>query len=87
MTEVLKAFDEGLSSNEGVQIVGKKPRFKVRRLKAMPMPPNLRRVGLGVSKRWPTAGLLDMLKESDLRTALRKRNCASGCVCTGWGPT
>lgn len=68
MTEALTAFDEGLPSNEGVQIVGNKPRFKVRRLKAVRRPANLRKLGREVTKRWPMTGLLDILKEADLRT-------------------
>lgn len=78
MTEALSAFDKGLPGNEGVQIVGKKPRFKVRRLKAQPVAAGLRRVSREVSRRWPMTGLLDMLKEVELRTNFTRFLCSPG---------
>lgn len=68
MTEALKGFDTGLPDNEGVKIVGTKPRFKVRRLKAVRQPTNLRKLAKELQNRWPMTGLLDILKEADLRT-------------------
>jgi TnpA family transposase len=68
MTDALTRLDRGLRRNGTVRI---DPRRRhpiiVSPLDAQPEPPNLEALKDELSRRWPMTGLLDILKEADLR--------------------
>ena len=73
------------------------------KLDPQPEPENILALKADLAARWPMTGLLDMLKETDLRVGfsdafrqphgLREHGpgdrCSSACCCafTAWGPT
>ncbi len=64
----LEELDAGMPKNAGVRISERSGgRIFVSPLKPRPEPPNLDKLKAEVGRRWPSAGLLDVLKEADLR--------------------
>jgi len=80
MSEALTLLDRSLPKNPHVKILQKRHGWiALSPLNAQPEPVNLSELKSEILKRWPMTSLLDMLKETDLRTelclALRKRQC------------
>lgn len=69
MADALAALNDELPRNRTVQIVerGGKSRIRLSKVEAQPDPVNLSRLKAEVTRRWPMTGLLDVLKETDLR--------------------
>ena len=68
MEEALGGLDAGMPKNAGVRISERSGgRISVSPLKPRPDPPNLDALKAEIGRRWPTTGLLDVLKEADLR--------------------
>jgi TnpA family transposase len=68
MEAALEGLDAGMPKNETVRISDRSGgRISVSKLKPRPEPPNLDALKAEIGKRWPTTGLLDVFKESDLR--------------------
>src|SRR5262249_22714397 len=53
-------------------------RIRLSPLPALPEPPNLARLKREVGERWPATGLLDMLKEADLRIGFTEQFVSAG---------
>ncbi|MFQ5853144.1 MAG: Tn3 family transposase, partial [Candidatus Binatia bacterium] len=70
MREALSAFDAGLPGNPAVNILPKgKGWIRLSPLKSQPEPQNLACLRGEIAERWPMTNLLDILKETDLRTS------------------
>jgi TnpA family transposase len=68
LTEALTAFDRTLPQNPHVQVLPKAGGWiALSPLEAQPEPANLLALKADLAVRWPMTGLLDMLKETDLR--------------------
>jgi TnpA family transposase len=68
LTEALTAFDRTLPQNPYVQILSKAGGWiALSPLDPQPEPENLLTLKADLAARWPMTGLLDMLKETDLR--------------------
>jgi len=70
MTAGLTALNRELPKNPGVQVLTSKKgngRINVTPLEALPEPPMLASLKAEVGRRWPMTGLLEVLKEADLR--------------------
>lgn len=69
MIRTLKRLDEGLPSNPKVKILNKKKGswISISPSEAQPEPENLGMLKREIARRWPMTGLLDVLKETDLR--------------------
>jgi TnpA family transposase len=64
----LSTLDNGLPNNPGVRILERRNGWiSVSPLTAQPEPPNLLKLKREINHRWPLTGLLEMLKETDLR--------------------
>jgi TnpA family transposase len=64
----LSTLDSNLPKNPGVRILERKNGWiSVSPLAAQPEPPNLLKLKGEINHRWPLTGLLEMLKETDLR--------------------
>ena len=69
MTEGLEALNRTLPRDPRVRLAAhRKYPIVVSPLKPHPMPPTLDALGTEFGRRWPMTGLLDILKEADLRT-------------------
>ena len=69
MREALGAFDAELPGNPAVKILSKRKGWiQLSPLKPQPEPPNLGHMKAEIAERWPMTNLLDILKETDLRT-------------------
>jgi len=69
LTEALKQLDTGMPTNPKVKILTKKHGWiSVSPFEALPAPENLGALKREVGQRWPATSLLDVLKETDLRT-------------------
>jgi len=68
LADALRALDHGIPHNPGVRL---DPRRRhpiiVTPLEAQPEPPGLTAIKAELGRRWPMTGLLDVLKEADLR--------------------
>jgi TnpA family transposase len=69
MTKALERLNERLPRNAHVRLDPrrKKKPIVVSKIEAQPEPPNLAALKTELGRRWPMTGLLDVLKESDLR--------------------
>lgn len=68
MQTALRTLDRGLPKNPGVRILERKNGWiSVSPLAAQPEPLNLLKLKREINHRWPLTGLLEMLKETDLR--------------------
>ncbi len=68
MTDALKVLDGGLAANRHVRILKRGGgRIAVTPLERQPEPVGLIALKAEMARRWPMTGLLDMLKEADLR--------------------
>lgn len=68
MKTALSTLDGGLPKNAGVRILERRNGWiSVSPLSAQPEPSNLLQLKREVNRRWPLTGLLEMLKETDLR--------------------
>ena len=69
MQEALNMLDEGLPTNPYLKIISKKGGgwINLSPLEALPEPAQLDRLKAEVARRWAMPGLLDFLKETDLR--------------------
>jgi Tn3 transposase DDE domain len=73
MNEALTLLDRSLPRNPHVKILQKRHgRIALSPLNAQPEPVNLSQLKSEILKRWPMTSLLDMLKETDLRTGFSK---------------
>ena len=73
MSEALTLLDRGLPKNPHVKILQKGHGWiALSSLNAQPEPVNLLELKSEILKRWPLTSLLDMLKETDLRTDFSK---------------
>ena len=69
MAKELAALDQGMPTNTGVKILQKKGGWiSLSPFEAQAEPPNLGALKQEVFRRWPATSLLDVLKETDLRT-------------------
>lgn len=69
MREALSAFDAELPGNPAVKILPKRKGWiQLSPLKSQSDPPNLGRLKAEIAEHWPMTNLLDILKETDLRT-------------------
>lgn len=69
MTEALNVLNRGMPANPGVKILPKKGGWiSVSPFEPQAEPPNLSSLKQEVFRRWPATSLLDVLKETDLRT-------------------
>jgi TnpA family transposase len=81
MAEALAMLDRELPANPDVRLVLRsngKNAIRLSPLTALPDPPNLIRLKLELSRRWPATSLLDMLKEVDLRIRFTEQFVTSG---------
>ena len=73
MANALKKFESGLHKNSSVELIagcsGRRSRIKLSPLKAQPDPPNLGALKKEIAERWSMTSLLDIVKETDLRTS------------------
>lgn len=67
MTQSLSMLNAGMPKNPKVRILNKKRWISLSSLETQPDPLNLLRLKREIDRRWPMTGLLDMLKEADLR--------------------
>lgn len=68
MTEALAQLDKGMPRNPGVRLDPRRRHpIVVSPLEPQPEPPNLEALKVELGRRWPMTGLLDILKETDLR--------------------
>jgi len=68
LATALAALDRAMPRNTGVQILTRGGGWiKASPLDPLPEPPTLTRLKGEIGQRWPMTGLLDMLKEADLR--------------------
>jgi TnpA family transposase len=68
MGEALARLDRGMPRNPGVRLDPRRRHpIVVSPLEAQPEPPNLEALKAELGRRWPMTGLLDVLKEADLR--------------------
>jgi TnpA family transposase len=73
MREALHTLDAGLSKNPGVRIGPKRGGWiTLTPLAAQPEPPQLKAFKAELNATWPMTGLLDMIKETDLRLGFTK---------------
>jgi hypothetical protein len=73
MNEALTLLDRSLPKNPHVKILQKRHGWiALSPLNAQPEPVNLSQLKSEILKRWPMTSLLDMLKETDLRTGFSK---------------
>jgi hypothetical protein len=73
MNEALSLLDRSLPKNPHVKILQKRHGWiALSPLNAQPEPVNLSQLKSEILKRWPMTSLLDMLKETDLRTDFSK---------------
>lgn len=74
MSEVLSAFDLNIKNNKKVSIVKKNEKFRISisQSEQQPEPRNLLALKNEIHKRWPMIKLLDVLKETSLRTGFLK---------------
>ena len=73
MEEALAAFDQTLPKNPNVRILAKGDGWiSVSPLAPQPETTNLTHIKTEVGRRWPMTGLLDVLKEADLRIGFTK---------------
>ncbi|MEO0887656.1 MAG: Tn3 family transposase [Cyanobacteria bacterium J06634_6] len=64
----LGKLEQGMPKNKGVRIQTRKNGWiSVSPVEAQPDPPNLLKLKAEIARRWPLTGLLEMLKETDLR--------------------
>ncbi|XOD55302.1 Tn3 family transposase (plasmid) [Deinococcus sp. VB343] len=71
MEQALAALDRELPSNSSVKIVTTKKgkgRISLGKLEPLPDPPNITRLTAALVQHWPMTNLLDVLKETALRT-------------------
>jgi len=81
MTDALAMLDRGLPTSPEVRLVFRsngKHAIRLSPLTALPDPPNLIRLKLELSRRWPATSLLDMLKEVDLRIRFTEQFVTAG---------
>ncbi|MBY0462567.1 MAG: Tn3 family transposase [Alphaproteobacteria bacterium] len=70
MRGALTMFNNGIPKNTKVKILAKKGGYiSLSPLDAQAPPPNLEAIKKQVFERWPTVGLLDILKETNFRTS------------------
>jgi TnpA family transposase len=68
MAAALSQLDRGMPRNPGVRLVPRRRHpIVVRPLEPQPEPPGLGALKVELGRRWPMTGLLDVLKEADLR--------------------
>ena len=72
MREALSTLDAGLAGNADVRLGERRGKswITLTPLEAQPEPDNIVKIKAELQSRWPMTGLLDMVKESDLRLSL-----------------
>jgi len=79
MQAALRAFHDGLPKNPAVHILTKKGGWiALTPLDAQPEPVNLARLKAEVTRHWPMTGLLDFLKEAELRIGFTEEFTSAG---------
>ena len=74
LRDALQTLDQGMPDNNHVDILSKNGGWiKVSPFKALPEPAHLQELKAEISRQWPMTNLLDVLKETDLRTGFTTR--------------
>jgi hypothetical protein len=79
MQQALQTLDKGMPSNSGVKIL-QRPQgwIQVAKMERQPDPANLAGLQAEITRRWPLTGLLDVLKETDLRVGFTQHVTGTG---------
>jgi TnpA family transposase len=79
MQQALQTLDKGMPSNSGVKIL-QRPQgwIQVAKMERQPDPANLAGLQAEITRRWPLTGLLDVLKETDLRVGFTQHFTGTG---------
>ena len=79
MQQALQTLDVGMPHNPSVKIL-QRPQgwIRVAKMERHPDPPNLAGLKAEITRRWPLTGLLDVLKETDLRVGFTPHFTGTG---------
>jgi len=79
MQQALERLDTGMPHNPGVKIL-QRPQgwIRVAKMARQPDPPNLAGLKAEITRRWPLTGLLDVLKETELRVGFTQHFTGTG---------
>ena len=79
MKQGLQTREEGMPENPSVKIL-QRPQgwIQVAKMDPRPDPPNLAELKAEITRRWPLTGLLDVLKETDLRVGFTQHFTGTG---------
>jgi len=79
MQQALQRLDTGMPHNPGVKIL-QRPQgwIRVAKMARQPDPPHLAGLKAEITRRWPLTGLLDVLKETDLRVGFTQHFTGTG---------
>ena len=79
MQQALQRLDAGMPHNSGVKIL-QRPQgwIQVAKMARQPDPPHLAGLKAEITRRWPLTGLLDVLKETDLRVGFTQHFTGTG---------
>jgi TnpA family transposase len=79
MQQALQRLDAGMPHNPGVKIL-QRPQgwIQVAKMARQPDPPHLAGLKAEITRRWPLTGLLDVLKETDLRVGFTQHFTGTG---------
>jgi len=79
LLQALQRLDTGMPHNPGVKIL-QRPQgwIRVAKLARQPDPPHLAGLKAEITRRWPLTGLLDVLKETDLRVGFTQHFTGTG---------
>jgi TnpA family transposase/flagellar biosynthesis chaperone FliJ len=79
MQQALQRLDTGMPHNPGVKIL-QRPQgwIRVAKMARQPDPPPLAGLKAEITRRWPLTGLLDVLKETDLRVGFTQHFTGTG---------
>jgi len=79
MQQALQTLDVGMPHNPSVKIL-QRPQgwIRVAKMERHPDPPNLAGLKAEITRRWPLTGLLDVLKETDLRVGFTQHFTGTG---------
>ncbi len=79
MQQALQTLDVGMPRNPGVKIL-QRPQgwIQVAKMERQPEPPHLAALKAEITRRWPLTGLLDVLKETDLRVGFTQHFTGTG---------
>ncbi|MEE9147348.1 MAG: DUF4158 domain-containing protein, partial [Candidatus Tectomicrobia bacterium] len=79
MQQALQTLDAGMPHNPSVKILQRPQSWiQVAKMERRPDPPNLAGLKAEITRRWPLTGLLDVLKETDLRVGFTQHFTGTG---------